>query len=151
MATYIPGKSTCGICEALVGEDELVMCPAFVVDPNDKLAPFHDGIFHDYCYFSSPLVDEVEDILKIRESMWKPENRVCLVCHEKMDNPDNHFGTGYLSGELPLKEYNFRMLHKSCIPNWTEAEKFKIAVESIIQTGKWGDSRTLIFLLKEFE
>lgn len=152
VAIYISGKTTCGLCHHSIDErDAVVACPPFVTNPRDKLVIFSDGVFHQACFEASPLSHEVQAILDKLTTMWKPQNRNCEVCMKQMNDPNDHFGTGYLSDTQPLATFNFRMVHKSCLSCWGETEALRKAIESTIASGEWGEAKALLSLRAELE
>lgn len=51
MALIIQGKTKCSICNATLNEgDNIVMCPHFISDPNDRLWRFSDSGMHKTCF-----------------------------------------------------------------------------------------------------
>src|SRR5262249_169420 len=60
MALIFPGKTRCGICDKVIGEDDAIVAfPAFL-RPNHPLWKYSDGAFHERCFNESPDRQAVE-------------------------------------------------------------------------------------------
>ena len=70
MALILRGKTPCGLCGAVMGdEDALVAFPAFL-RPHHPLARFSDAAFHERCFGACPERDEVDVAYRRFREIW---------------------------------------------------------------------------------
>ena len=75
MALVFPGKTTCGICDQVIqDDDEIVAFPAFL-RPDHKFWKYSDGAFHDHCFNESPDREAVERVYKKFRDIWDTRPR----------------------------------------------------------------------------
>lgn len=151
----ILGKSQCGICrEILISEDDLIIFPAFISNQIDPLWKFNDSGFHKACFLADPLVQEAG---KVYEA-WKRKSasKICIVCNQKITDPDDYLGFGYLTSDTSelLYEYNHLHFHRSHLSRWKDLKQAYAVFTEYQQSGKWngvGLSRLLEALEKATE
>jgi len=70
VALYLPGKTTCGICERVIeAPGDLIMFPAFL-GKNHPLHLYSDGAFHRWCFEASHDREAVERAFANYQRIW---------------------------------------------------------------------------------
>ena len=140
MSIFIEGRTCCGICREPIGSHlELVAFSPFVANQNDPISVFNDGCFHKACFQSHPLSDQASEQSRVCLEVAKPRNRLCYLCGDSIDDPDNYIACGYLTGNTndPLSRYNFAQFHRSCL---LESPTRSFLAEQLIErlaSGRW--------------
>ena len=75
MALIVPGKTTCGICDApLTEQDPIVAFPAFL--PHEHpLGRFSDAAFHSTCFEADPASERVRRLYQRYRAIWDARPR----------------------------------------------------------------------------
>lgn len=142
MALFVEGTE-CPLCgRPIYRNQEPILFPPFVSNQADPLWLFSDGVFHSDCFLRHPLADSALARLarfKEHSKIWPP---FCALCHNRIDNPDQHFTFGHLTDDdnNPLKNYNYLHLHKDCMRNWQELSDIYNRLVSFQQSGLWQGS-----------
>lgn len=98
------------------------MFPSFVNNEADPLMIFSDSIFHKSCFNQHPLAEKALLRLKEFRDCLSPGNRVCIICHQKIQNPDEYLSFPYFTENVnhPLNQYNYAQFHRSCASTWPQ-------------------------------
>lgn len=149
MALIIPGRTTCKLCGEVIDEtDDVIAFSAFVPNRDDPLYVFNDSAFHRSCFGKHPLAAQASEINQRLREAWNRPNRNCWHCKQALTDPDNSFATGYISQQGELSDFNFLLLHRSCIREWEGLRAFQKAIDSTLASGLWSD-RTVLEALKD--
>lgn len=140
MALIILGKSLCSICrKPLMEDDEIVSFPPFAANRRDPLHRFSDAAFHRVCFAAEPLAESAIRRSEEVRAAGGPGDRRCVICGEQIKDPDDYFGTGFLTDDPsnPVFEFNYLQLHRSHFPRWDRATEFRRSVETFIASDLW--------------
>jgi predicted nucleic acid-binding Zn ribbon protein len=140
MAILMRGTTTCQICGKVIEEGEDAMLfPHFVMNECDELYPFSDSACHSACLRNLPLGGALGAASEAYLSRTGPGRRRCVVCGNETLDPDDYLLIGYLGApaEGPLQDFNFTHLHKSHIPSWAEADRFRSLATEALASGRW--------------
>jgi|SRR5215469_5953140 len=75
MALIFPGKTRCGICDKVIGEDDAIVAfPAFL-RLGHPLWRYSDGAFHERCFNESPDKEAVERVYNKYHQIWEKRPR----------------------------------------------------------------------------
>ena len=89
MAIFVEG-SICRLCgKPMKDSERLVLCPPFVLNKKSRLWMFNDSTFHEHCFLQNELAHEVQRAVNNLIESSRPEKRVCTVCNELIESPDN--------------------------------------------------------------
>lgn len=135
MALIFEGLTECKLCRKIIKSgDKTIGFPAFIVNENDPLYRFNDAGFHQACIMKSPLGRRALMLLNEWSQKTGPGKRKCVVCQKEILDPDNYFSTEYLAAGC---EFNFIHLHKSCINQWRDREKFLQLLQYKLDLHEW--------------
>ena len=126
MAIFIPGMK-CPLCGLPIEEGEQrVLFPSFVSNSADPLWRFSDGAFHAACVSRDPLGQMAVTTSAKALVEGAPGRRLCVVCGNRIDNPDDYLSLGYLTSDPldPLYEFNYRQFHLAHVSLWRELDRF---------------------------
>lgn len=135
---FLPGQTTCGICSKTIAVmDGAVGVPPFVANELDPLRPFSDAVFHQECLDAHPSGALISRLTGAYKTHLK--ERVCWACRRRITDPDQWFGTGYLSSDPQdlAERFNFCQLHADCIRHWPQRPLLRTALERLSESGKW--------------
>lgn len=140
MASIILGKTPCPICgkPLQTGEDAVSFAP-FVANRRDRLYRFSDAAFHRRCFDQDPLAQEALQRSEEVRKRGGPGHRRCVVCGEEILSPEEHFGTGFLTGDEanPVFEFNHLHLHRSHFDRWDRSAEFRRRIEAFQASEAW--------------
>jgi hypothetical protein len=140
MALIIWGRTRCSGCgETLMNGDVIESFTAFVANELDPLYRFNDVAYHLRCLEQQPLGGAALDRMHAVIARVGPGHRACVVCHEQIVDPDDYFGTGFLTGDsgVAANEFNFVQFHVSHFLGWNRAIEFREAMEALFASGSW--------------
>ena len=140
MALILLGKTKCSLCGGVLSEgQEIVSFPPFVANRADPLCFFNDAAFHAMCFRSHPLAIKAEArFVELREKS-SLGNRRCLVCRNRIENPDEYMGLPHLTDNptAPAYEFNYAQFHRTCLKCWSGRKKVCQCLESLETSGQW--------------
>lgn len=141
MAIVVLGRSQCGGCRrTLEAQDEVVSFSAFVANPLDPLHRFSDAAFHRACFEADALSSRA--LQRWREVLLRsgPGHRLCAACGGDIVDPDDYFGTGFLTDDRSsaAHEFNHLHLHRAHFNGWAKAAGFRAAIEQLMSSPSWG-------------
>jgi hypothetical protein len=104
---------------------------------------FSDAALHRRCVHNHPLAGHALKQHAEAQEQGKPERRRCVVCGERIQDPDDYFGTGLLTGNPSSKafEFNYLHVHRSHFSDWARAKTFRSAVEELCSSTAWEGPR----------
>ena len=141
MAITILGETRCVICGELIDEKRPFRSfPAFVVNENDPIYLFSDGVCHDDCFANHYLKKVVMERLEEWEVNTGPGNRKCAVYNEEIMDPDDYLMIDHLTSDEsnPVFRYNYTHLRKSHLGDWRELEKCIEDIKKFKESTNWG-------------
>lgn len=153
MAIIINGKTKCDFCGALIEDgQEATSFGHFINNERDPLAIFNDGAFHLHCFRNHPLADGAQKRSEEILQRLAPNNRVCVVCNERITNPDDYFTVWHLTNNpaAPLYDYNYTQAHASCLPDWGELRQVYKLLKDLQLSESWR-GHALESILRELE
>jgi hypothetical protein len=139
MAIYVPGVE-CGICHRPVtNAGEAIGFPPFVANEADPLWMFSDALLHKDCFLNHPLGSRASARLKEVQESAVQSRLLCVVCGERISNPDSLVPLGHLTGDSahPLWRFNYSHLHRACISKWLDRELVVRELQSMLAKGDW--------------
>lgn len=140
MAIIIEGKTPCQICGRVIeAGQKSVGLPSFVWNDLDPLMPFNDAAFHEQCFREHPSAERVASRVREMRERTGPGKRFCVVCGQKITNPDDYFVLGHLvdSEDHPLHRYNYTQAHISCLPAWEDRPRLHELLQELKRSGSW--------------
>lgn len=147
MSIIVLEQTPCSLCgEPIQRGDETVSFPPFVANRNDPIYRFSDGAFHRRCFVVDPLARAAAQRCDdVRRRGGGPGSR-CGACGKSIADPDDYFGTGFLTDDAasPVYEFNYLHLHLSHFLEWARARDFRMHMEKFLDSSKW-DGPTLKF------
>jgi len=100
MAQVFYSLSTCPICGNVLNENEEVIgFPPFVLNTKDPLYLFNDHGCHKKCVLDHPYGNKAINLSNKFILETRPENRICKVSGQLINNPDYYFFTGLLTSD----------------------------------------------------
>ena len=144
MAILVPGKSECGICgKPIMGSEKVASFPPIIANRLDPMAIFSDGNFHSECFRKHPL----SSAMLVRYELYKQlsKSKTCEVCGSEITCPEDFLCTGAF-GLPDNPRFDYRILHKSCIPTWQDAEAFRSFLAELRASQHW-DGPALSWLI----
>jgi hypothetical protein len=102
--------------------DDIFHCPPFIPNELDPLFDLNEKIFHMTCFNSYPMAIEAKRRLDELKKHISVNAKVCLVCHQKIDHPNEYFQIPYLVDHPSntIRSFQYAEFHKKCIKNWPE-------------------------------
>ena len=157
MAIVFLNQSKCSICDTIMYEhEEIILFPAFTSNQKDPLYPFSDESLHYSCLGKHLLHQKALAFRETILSKTRPENRICDIGGNRIDQPENYLFIGLLtSDELnPLYAFNFMNIDIQNIPKWSKKEGFlslleQFSVEDQLQSSSSFDY--LDYLMKKIQ
>lgn len=129
MSILIKDLSRCPLCEKPLKENDLSLSfPAFVWEDSDPHIVFNDATIHMTCLENR--LDRSQ-ILEIREEALAaslPANRICAVCDEIVDDPDDYLMIPRLGSkdDDPIRQFRYTHLHRSHLNQWKSKETLRL-------------------------
>ena len=146
MAIVIPGKTRCAICNQIIeADDEIVAFSPFIPNKLDPLWIFNDAAAHAQCFWQHPLAAEADRRWNELQSSYQ---RMCCVCCEKIDAPDDYYQIPHLTDDrdLPLWQYQYNEFHRSHLSDWNEIAEFRELLETLEEDPSWSPESLSIVL-----
>lgn len=121
MALIFPDLSLCPLCGRVISSsDPYVAFPAFVLDPEDPLFRYSDGVFHEECFRRCH--DSAVFLARLAEwtARTGPGKRKCAHCGAEIMEPDDCLLIDYLCEpqEHAAGAFNYTYLHRSHLQAW---------------------------------
>ncbi|HEY3227003.1 MAG TPA: hypothetical protein VGK61_08430 [Planctomycetota bacterium] len=138
MAILFRGKTQCGLCREIIGNEHSVVCfGPFVGNELDPLLKFSDACFHEKCFQADPLARRVQARWDAHTAAFK--KRSCLQCGKVPDSPDNYLIFDYFSDDEkePAFRLNLLQFHESCLRNWAGLRGAHEILADFKQSGRW--------------
>ncbi len=138
MAILLRGKTECGNCREVIGNDHPVVCfGPFVGNQLDPLLKFSDACFHEKCFRTDPLARRAQARWEACKAVFK--NRSCLQCGKVLDRPDDSFIFDFFSENVadPAFRFNHLQFHESCLRNWAGLREALEVLTSLKRSGRW--------------
>jgi hypothetical protein len=145
MAIFTPGM-ICPICgKRMLSMNEVVMFPPFVPNKRDLLYFFSDGVFHRACFDRHPLSEQATKYGNEARVQHLPQHRVCVVCRQVITDPEDYFGTGYITSDRasPAYAFNYVQFHKRHFKDWDRASEFRRVMEELFGSEDWDGPRII--------
>jgi hypothetical protein len=145
MALFMPGMP-CAFCgHGMLRRYDIVMFPPFVANAKDPLIAFSDGVFHRACFERHPLADRARRRRDEATAMLAPDKRICVVCGDRIRNPDDYFTLGFLTDDAtsPLFEFNYLRAHRSHLSSWPRYAELRRLVEQFELSAAWDGPRAV--------
>jgi hypothetical protein len=113
------------------GREDLVSFSPFVANCRDPLYQFSDAAFHRTCFQAHPLAREATRRSEEVRAYGAPGQRRCVVCAQEIMDPDDYFGTGFLTEDAtnPVFEFNYLHIHKSHFGNGAVRRSFDVGLK----------------------
>lgn len=149
MAIVFLNQSQCSICHTIMYEHEkIIQFPAFTSNQKDPLYPFSDDSVHYSCLEKHPLYQKALAFRETILSKTRPENRICDIGGNKINQPENYLFIGLLtSDELsPLYAFNFMNIDIQNIPTWSKKEGFLSLLEQFSAEDQWQSNSSFDYL-----
>lgn len=130
----------CSLCgNPMLKGQKIKMLPPFIANEADPLWRFSDGSFHEECLLLDPLGGEIDRRVAEVVERTNPSKRQCLICGQVIDDPDDYFSLGHLTGnsESPIYKFNFGRFHLSHLHLWSELSSVCAFAEEQIKSGAW--------------
>lgn len=147
----INGITQCGLCgHSIRDRDEIISFWAFVSNQADPLWIFSDKAFHRSCFLANPYAELALSVYE--DWLQKGSNKICVVCHQIIVNPDDYIGFGLLTSDKneDIYRYNNLHFHRQHVSQWVELPQAYHLLEAYQSSRKWiGDG--LKRLLQELE
>lgn len=127
----------CGL--PMEANEEIVLFAPFVANRRDPLFVISDGVFHRNCFKRHPLANQAiqrqENVLKLGGY----ERLRCIVCNERITNPDDYFCVGFLTDDIgkPIFKFNYLQFHLSHFTMWADAAEFQRLVTEFLSSDAW--------------
>jgi hypothetical protein len=140
MAVVVRGLTKCGICGRVIDEnDPVTTFPTFVSNRRDALFMFNDAGFHEWCVDRHPAGPLARQTAAEAMARLGPRGRICAACSVAIEDPDDYFAIGYLTGRAsdPAHAYNFIQLHRRHIGTWAELTPAIRALEQLRDSDVW--------------
>lgn len=121
MAIVIRGSTRCLMCGQVIEEGQAVVAfPPFVANIHDPLWYFNDAAFHATCFAEHRLAQECLQRYTEVVGHAGPDHRVCVVCRQKITEPDDFFTLGQVAidDSDPLYPYNYLTFHRTHLAEW---------------------------------
>lgn len=119
------------------------MFPPFVGNQADPLYVFNDAAVHATCFRKHPLAEAAQARYEELRERTSPRNRTCLICDERISNPDDYLAFGHLVDDTKhtLHSLNYAQFHRSCLSSWSALADVLRNLETLDQSGTWkGDA-----------
>jgi hypothetical protein len=139
MVLFMAGMP-CAICHEPIGaEESKVGFSPFVGNEADPLFRFNDSVVHSECLRRDPLGLEAQERHAFALAQNAYASRVCLICGQHINNPNEYFGLGFLTNDSSdeLHCLNFKHFHSACLPLWDDLERVHALAADRLRTGKW--------------
>jgi hypothetical protein len=122
---------------------DIVMFAPLVANRRDPLSLFSDGSFHAVCFNQHPLSDRMVAVAEEARRFWEVYGRICMVCKQPIEDPDDYFGTGLLTSEAdnPLFEFNYHQFHQKHLPRWRRYDDFRRVIRDFQNSAAWDGPR----------
>ena len=140
MAVVIIGKSECHICgKVLESSEDIVLFPPFIANMLDPLYIFNDAGVHMRCLEKHPLGQQALLYRDKDISATRPENRICSIGKNKIENPDDYIFLGLLTSDEnhPLYKFNFTTIDRRNLNKWKNKEEFISCTLKFKESGCW--------------
>lgn len=139
MAIFIPGMRCSISGEPILSANDAVMFPAFVSNEADPIHVFSDAVIRAEVFNAHPLARKAQARYEEFMSRTVPQARLCLICGQRITDPDNYLALGYLVDEPAhaLHRYNYAHFHRSCLADWTELPSLIRALEALNHSDAW--------------
>jgi hypothetical protein len=131
----------CPICGGQINQNQkVIMFPAFISNKLDPLWIFNDSALHIDCFSKHPLSIEAQSRYEEFLKRNSPINRFCVVCKDKIINPDDYFTVGHLTNDIKneLYNYNYMHFHESCLQDWPNLKQFYQLLIVFNESNAWG-------------
>lgn len=140
MALLVRGRTHCPLCGRIIAAgDPVVSFPPLISNQLDPLFMFNDASFHRWCFDQHPLKAKIENVYQGYLSLCGPGKYKCIVCGEKIMNPDDYVCLGYFTNDPthPLHRFNYMQFHRFCIAKWSDVADFRKILGRVIRSGEW--------------
>jgi hypothetical protein len=133
---------------------DIIAFSAFLGNELDPLWLFNDAAFHRECFNNHPLAKVAETRWQeIRERMGPgPGNRGCVVCKERVTDPDDYFAIGHLIADPshPLYRFNYTLAHISHLKQWEDLPLLCELLTKLKESPGWR-GKSLDYLLADLQ
>ena len=137
MALLIRGKTTCGLCSKVIGEDDEVFAvPPLITNTLDPLYKFNDQIFLAECTKGNTDFEKLGRLIALWEE--RSTGKISFLSGNPITSPEDFFAFPYLGEEPQLKELNFQVGSKSDLREWPELPNIIESLEALQSSGAWG-------------
>jgi hypothetical protein len=148
MAIFVPGIRCSISGDKIESASDAVMFPSFVANEADPLYIFSDAVVRKAVFAAHPLAARAQARYEEFEHRTHPQARSCLICGQRITDPENYIGLGHLvdAPDHDLYSYNYAHFHRTCLTSWSELLHLIHELETMNRSGVWkGDAlRTVI-------
>lgn len=139
MAIFIPGMRCTISGKPIPSVSDAVMFPAFVLNEADPIHIFSDAVIKADVFSAHPLAAKAQARYEEFQQRAGPYARFCLICGERVTDPDNYMALGYLVEDPAhaLYKYNYTHFHKSCLKDWPELSSLVHELEALNNSSAW--------------
>lgn len=141
MANSVPGTKTCPICglraEADAG-DEVVYFPPMFANQKHAVHVLNESLVHQRCLDAAPFgAAALRKLAAVQRT--RVRTFVCVVCRRTIGDPDDFFGTGFLSDseDEAVARLDNIFAHRSCLLRWDGALQLADDLDAVMASGEW--------------
>lgn len=137
MALLIRGKTTCGLCSKVIGEDDEVFAvPPLISNTLDPLYKFNDQVFLVECTKGNADFEKLGRLIALWEE--RSTGKVSFLSGNPITHPDDFFAFPYLGEDPQLTNLNFQVCSKRDLREWSELPNIIEKLEALQSSGAWG-------------
>lgn len=140
MAIIFLGQSQCVLCGLVVDSNRRFLgLPPLISNELDPLFVFSDSAVHEDCLDNNPLKNNLLWCLEKYHKTASIKGAICEVDGKAISDPRHVIFFGLLTSikEEPLFKFNFRVVSKLNLKEWSWRDSFLRVAKEFLDSGKW--------------